>query len=88
VNYLENRYTGATVALPTATSVAVKVRFVPEEKTGSVHAFSTPEPCETGSCRKQTQEAIWMGDRWRYTCEKHKSEIQDELLPRKDLGDQ
>ena len=48
---------------------------------GESRISSTPEPCGIGNCNNSSREAIWMGDRWQYTCDEHQPAIQDELRP-------
>jgi hypothetical protein len=55
---------------------------VPQEqhRIGDVVRFSDTQTCETAGCGSKTRDRIWMGDRWRYTCEDHQAAVQDELL--------
>jgi len=51
---------------------------------GEADAFSTPEPCEAGSCKQQTQEAIWDGERYRYLCQQHREPLAEELREKRE----
>jgi hypothetical protein len=51
---------------------------------GEADTFSTPEPCEAGSCKERTQAAIWDGERYRYLCELHRDPFADELREKGD----
>ena len=46
---------------------------------GETDTFSTPEPCEAGSCKERTQAAIWDGERYRYLCEQHREPLAEQL---------
>jgi len=46
---------------------------------GETDVFSTPEPCESGSCKKRTEAAIWDGERYRYLCDEHREALSEEL---------
>jgi len=49
------------------------------EELGETDRFSTPQPCEAGSCKQQTQEAIWDGQDYRYLCGQHREPLAEEL---------
>jgi hypothetical protein len=49
------------------------------QELGVTDTFSTPQPCEAGSCKQQTQEALWDGGRYRYLCEQHREPLAEKL---------
>ena len=51
-----------------------------QHRIGDVVRFSDTQTCETAGCGNKTPERIWMGERWRYTCEDHRAAVQEELL--------
>ena len=50
-----------------------------EYRNGDLHLFGSKQPCETADCEEETNAAIWIVNRWRWTCEEHQSEVQNDL---------
>jgi hypothetical protein len=53
---------------------------------GDLVRFSDTQTCETDGCETQTRDRIWMGERWRLTCEEHQWAVQDEIRPERVPG--
>jgi hypothetical protein len=51
-----------------------------QHRIGDVVRFSDEQTCETAGCGRKTRDRIWMGERWRYTCEDHQAGVREELL--------
>lgn len=50
-----------------------------EHRVGDLLLMSGEHDCENEGCKNKTNAGIWVGDRWRMTCEDHQAEVQNEL---------